>query len=184
MKQKKSKKRSKIFRDKKFSFFSSSRGGGGGERGRERRRRIFARFRAFARANEMRVRRCCYYRVLLLLKLAVVLFLCADYESNEGKATLFVSGAKPSPRGGGKGGKGKGKDDIIGLEQLRTKLSIAESAIAKVTQELVARGEDIGEKKKMMMKGGGESKRKRRRRKRRRRQTTTKKLNTFPIGDR
>ena len=89
---KKEQKRSKIFRDKKFSFFSSSRGGGGGERGRERRRRIFARFRAFARANEMRVRRCCYYRALLLLKLAVVLFLCADYESNEGKATLFVSG--------------------------------------------------------------------------------------------
>ena len=96
--------------------------------------------------------RCCYYHhVLLLLKL-VVLFLCADYESNERKATLFVSGTKPSPSNYANGGKvGKvGKDDIIGLEQLKTKLSIAESAIAKVTQELVARGEDIGEKKKMM----------------------------------
>ena len=101
-------------------------------------------------------RRCCYHhhhRVLLLLKLAfVVLFLCAEDESNERRATLFVSGAKPSPRGGG---KGKGKDSV-GLEELKTKLSIAESAIAKVTQELVARGEDIGEKKKMMMKGGGD----------------------------
>ena len=107
----------------------------------------------------MSVRRRCYYHhhcVLLLVKLAFVLFLCAEDESNERRATLFVSGAKPSPRG--KGGKGKGKDSI-GLEELKTKLSIAESAIAKVTQELVARGEDIGEKKKMMMmmKGGGES---------------------------
>ena len=106
----------------------------------------------------MSVRRRCYYhhhhRVLLLLKLAfVVLFLCAEDESNERRATLFVSGAKPSPRG--KGGKGKGKDSI-GLEELKTKLSIAESAIAKVTQELVARGEDIGEKKKIMMKGDSE----------------------------
>ena len=76
-----------------------------------------------------------YYYVLLLLKL-VVLFLCAEDESdNNGKATLFVSGAKPNGGGGGKGGKG-GKDSI-GLEQLRTKLSIAESAIAKVTQEMV-----------------------------------------------
>lgn len=103
----------------------------------------------------MSVRRRCYYhhhRVLLLVKLAfVVLFLCAEDESNERRATLFVSGAKPSPRG--KGGKGK---DSIGLEELKTKLSIAESAIAKVTQELVARGEDIGEKKKIMMKGDSE----------------------------
>jgi hypothetical protein len=62
----------------------------------------------------MSVRRRCYYhhhRVLLLVKLAfVVLFLCAEDESNERRATLFVSGAKPSPRG--KGGKGKGKDSI------------------------------------------------------------------------
>ena len=33
------------------------------------------------------------------------------------------------------------------LRELQTKLSITESAIAKVTQELVARGEDIREKK-------------------------------------
>ena len=39
-----------------------------------------------------------------------------------------------------------GEGSSARLSELRSKLSITESAIAKVTQELVARGEDVGEK--------------------------------------
>ena len=185
---KKEQKKSKIFRLKHRCFrrhlqFFFVAGGAEEEKEGEKGGECAFALSIYAQKT-MSVRRRCYYhhhRVLLLVKLAfVVLFLCAEDESNERRATLFVSGAKPSPRG--KGGKGK---DSIGLEELKTKLSIAESAIAKVTQELVARGEDIGEKKKIMMKGGGESEEEKEEEEEEKTTTTTRKeLNTFPVGDR
>ena len=52
----------------------------------------------------------------------------------------FVAAAKQTTKGASSSSSSK-------LRELETKLSITESAIAKVTQELVARGEDIREKK-------------------------------------